>query len=210
MPRRKPATSGSTQLRRSIASAAARLMAVDGIGDYGVAKRKAARQLGAEAGESLPTNEEVATELLAYQDLYQEDEQRERLLELRTTALDVMDQLAEYRPCLTGAVLDGTASRHAAVEIELFADSSKDVEIALLSHGISYDTMDNRRIGLDAQLRLDWNDFPVLISVYPPVAERQQPKNPHGGRGRHRVRAEAVLELPVSYTHLTLPTNREV
>jgi hypothetical protein len=170
-------------------------MAEEGISDYGAAKRKAARSLGAGEGEALPTNDEIETELRAWQSLYQEDEQRERVRDLRTTALEVMQLLAEFNPYLTGGALDGTAGRYSAVELDLFADSSKDVEIALLSHGISYDTMDNRRIGVDAQLGLEWNDFPVLISVYPPVAERQQPKNPHGGRGRHRVRAESVLEL---------------
>ena len=195
MPRRKLAPSASSHLRRAIACAAARLMAEEGISDYGAAKRKAARSLGASEGEALPTNEEIETELRAWQSLYQEDEQRERVHDLRTTALEVMQLLAEFHPYLTGGALDGTAGRYSAVEIDLYADCSKDVEIALLSHGISYDTMDNRRIGVDAQLRLDWNDFPVLISVYPPVAERQQPKNPHGGRSRHRVRAEAVVEL---------------
>jgi broad specificity phosphatase PhoE len=195
MPRRKPAPSASSHLRRAIASAAARLMAEEGISDYGAAKRKAARSLGAGEGEALPTNDEIETELRAWQSLYQEDEQRERVRDLRTTALEVMQLLAEVNPYLTGGALDGTAGRYSAVELDLFADSSKDVEIALLSHGISYDTMDNRRIGVDAQLGLEWNDCPVLISVYPPVAERQQPKNPHGGRGRHRVRAESVLEL---------------
>jgi hypothetical protein len=195
MPRRKLAPSASSHLRRAVAVAAARLMAEEGIGDYGVAKRKAARNLGAAEGEALPTNEEIETELRAWQSLYQEDEQRERVHDLRTTALEVMQLLAEFHPYLTGGALDGTAGRYSAVEIDLYADSSKDVEIALLSHGISYDTMDNRRIGVDAQLRLDWNDFPVLISIYPPVSERQQPKNPHGGRSRQRIRAEAVIEL---------------
>lgn len=196
MPRRKLApSSSSSYLRRTIAGAAARLMAEEGISDYGAAKRKAARSLGASEGEALPTNEEIETELRAWQSLYQEDEQRERVHDLRTIALEVMEMLAEFHPYLTGGALDGTAGRYSAVEIDLYADSSKDVEIALLSRGISYDTMDNRRIGVDAQLRLDWNDFPVLISIYPPVAERQQPKSAHNGRGRHRVRAEAVLEL---------------
>jgi hypothetical protein len=195
MPRRKPVASASSHLRRAIASAAARLMAEEGIGDYGAAKRKAARSLGAGDGEALPTNEEVETELRAWQSLYQEDEQRERVHDLRTTALEVMQLLTAFHPYLTGGALDGTAGRYSAVEIDVYADSSKDVEIALLSHGISYDTMDSRRVGIDAQLRLDWNDFPVLISIYPPTAERQQPRNPHGGRGRHRVRAETVIEL---------------
>ncbi len=170
-------------------------MAEEGISDYGAAKRKAARSLGAGEGEALPTNEEIETELRAWQSLFQEDEQRERVHDLRTTALEVMRLLGEFNPYLTGGAMDGTAGRYSPVEIDLYADSSKDVEIALLSHGISYDTMDNRRMGVDAQLRLEWNDFPVLISVYPPAAERQQPKNPHGGRGHHRIRAEAVLAL---------------
>lgn len=195
MPRRKPAPAAASHLRRAIAGAAARLMAEDGIGDYGAAKRKAARSLGVGEGEALPTNEEVETELRAWQSLYQEDEQRERVHDLRSTALEVMQLLADFNPYLTGGALDGTAGRYSAVELDLYADSSKDVEIALLSHGISYDTMDNKRIGIDAQLRLDWNDFPVLLSIYPPLAERQQPKHPHGGRGRARARAAAVREL---------------
>ncbi|MCK9380210.1 MAG: nucleotidyltransferase [Sulfuritalea sp.] len=195
MPRRKPAPSASSHLRRAIASAAARLMAEEGITDYGAAKRKAARSVGAGEGEALPTNEEIETELRAWQSLYQEDEQRERVHDLRTTALEVMQLLAEFNPYLSGGALDGTAGRYSAVELDLYADSSKDVEIMLLSNGISYDSMDNRRIGVDAQLCLEWNDFPVLISVYPTSAERQQPKNSHGGRGRQRVRAEAVREL---------------
>ncbi len=195
MPRRKLAPSASSHLRRAIAGAAARLMAEEGIGDYGAAKRKAARSLGAADGEALPTNEEVETELRAWQSLYQEDEQRERVHDLRMTALEVMQLLTEFHPYLTGGALDGTAGRYSAVELDLYADSSKDVEIALLSRGISYDTLDNRRIGVEALLRLYWNDFPVQLSIYPPVAERQQTKNPHTGRGRHRVRTEAVIEL---------------
>lgn len=198
MPRRKPGPASSSQLRRAIAGAAARLMAEDGITDYGTAKRKAARGLGAADGDALPTNEEVETELRTWQSLYQEDEQRERVHDLRATALDVMQLLAEFKPYLTGSALDGTAGRYSAAEIELFADSSKDVEIALLSHGIPYEVMDNRKQGLDSQLAIDWDDIPVLLSIYPPVAERQQPKTHHGGPGSHgrrRARVEAVIEL---------------
>ena len=198
MPRRKPAPSASAYLRRSIASAAARLMAEDGISDYGVAKRKAARHMGASEGESLPTNEEVAAELHVYQEIFQEDEQRERLHELRTTALAVMAKLDDFHPCLTGAVLDGTAGRHSSVELELFADSSKDVEIALLSGGISYDIDEMHRRGPDSpetRLRLDWEGVPVQLLIYPPQAERDKPRNSHTGRSHLRARAAAVASL---------------
>ena len=85
-------------MRRSIAALAARLMAEDGIADYGLAKRKAARQLGAPETEALPNNAEIETELRAYQALYQVDEQRERLLDMRRAAAEVMRLLDPFKP----------------------------------------------------------------------------------------------------------------
>jgi hypothetical protein len=198
MPRRKPAPQSSPYLRRAIAGLAARLMAEDGITDYGAAKRKAARNLGAGDGEALPTNEEVETELRTYLALYQEEEQGERLRELRQAALEVMELLADFRPYLTGAVLDGTAGRYSEVEIELFADSAKDVEISLLSRNISYEIAENRRQGPDApeaRLRLDLEGVPIVVSIYPLQAERHQKRSPHGGKGHARARASAVAAL---------------
>lgn len=194
MPRRKPAPPTSSHLRQSIASAAARLMAEDGIGDYGQAKRKAARSLGAGEGDALPSNEEVETELRAYQALFQDEEQAARLRELREAALEAMQFLADFRPYLTGAVLAGTAGRYAEIEIEVFADSAKDVEIFLLSRDIPYELAANRQQGPDApetRLRLDWGDAGILLSIYPFQAERRQKAGPNGGRAR----ADAVAAL---------------
>ena len=197
MPRRKPPVAGNS-LRREIASVAARLMAEDGISDYGYAKRKATKTLGASDAEALPTNEEIEAELRAYQSLYQDDEQPQRLHALRQTAVEVMELLAEFRPYLTGAVLDGTAGRYAGVEIDLYADSAKDVEIALLSRNIAYDpdeNMRNRPDSPEAQLSLDWDGIPVRLSIYPYIAERRQQRNPHTGRAPSRARLEAVAAL---------------
>jgi hypothetical protein len=187
MPRRKPAQPASSHLRQSIASAAARLMAEDGIGDYGQAKRKAAKNLGLGEGDTLPSNEEVEAELRAYQALFQDEEQSQRLHELRQSALDTMEFLADFRPYLTGAVLDGTAGRYAEIEIELFADSAKDVEIFLLSNNISYEIAANRHQGPDApetRLRFDWADAGILLSIYPFQVERRHKAGPHPGRAK--------------------------
>lgn len=175
MPRHKPAAGSSAQLRRSIASAAARLMAEGGMSDYGSAKRKAARQLGAGDGDALPSNVEVETELRAYQAIFQDDEHPERLYEMRTHALAVMNLLADFHPQLTGAVLDGTAGRYAPIEIDLFADSSKDVEIFMLSNNISYSSTEIRRqnpLSAEIRLHLDWDGDSVNLMVYPVAAER--------------------------------------
>ena len=153
------------------------MMAEDGIGDYGFAKRKAARALGVGDSETLPTNEEIEAELRTYLALFQEDEHRDNLRELRQTALDVMEQLADFRPYLTGAVLDGTATRYSGIEIDLYADNSKDIEIALLSRGIPYESTEPRRQGGDVPetlLRLDWNGTSVTLAVYSLFGERQK------------------------------------
>ena len=37
--------------------------------------------------------------------------------------------MQKFNPYLTGSVLDGTAGRYAEIDIQLFTDSAKDVEI---------------------------------------------------------------------------------
>ena len=198
MPRRKPAPPPSSRLRQTIASHAARLMAEEGIDDYGFAKRKAARALGASESEALPGNDEVETELRAYQALFQEEEHPERLRELRAMALEVMDLLAPYHPYLTGAVLAGTAGRYAECELELFADSSKEVEIEFLSRDIPYENVairNNQPNSPESRLRLDWDETPIILSVFPISAERHVKRNPHSGRSHHRAPFSAVAAL---------------
>ena len=54
-----PKDTGRNDCRSRIAYLAARLMAEDGIEDYALAKRKAARQAGMPDTRELPTNYEV-------------------------------------------------------------------------------------------------------------------------------------------------------
>jgi len=127
------------QLRQLIAQQAARMMAEEGIADFAYAKRKAARQLGANDINCLPTNAEVAKEVKLFHDLYHREDQPENLRRLRTDALLVMQMLEKFSPHLTGSVLDGTAGRFAETNIHLFADSLKDVEIFLLNSLVPYE-----------------------------------------------------------------------
>jgi hypothetical protein len=123
------------QLRSQIAAAAARLIAQDGA-DYATARRKAAAQvLGVDrpAPNLLPDNLEIEDEVRTWQALFQGPAQAARLHALRVAALEVMDELAEFRPYLTGSVLNGTAGVHDDIRLQLFADSAKDVEIFLLN-----------------------------------------------------------------------------
>ena len=132
-------------MRARIAAAAARLMAEDGIDDFALAKRKAARGLGAADTEALPGNDEIEAELRAYLALYQADEHPERVAELRGLALEAMRALERFNPYLTGPVLAGTAGPYAEIELQLFPESTKEVELFLLDRNIAYDASDERR-----------------------------------------------------------------
>jgi len=171
------------QRRLEIAALAARMMAEDGIDDFGFAKRKAARQLGAgeAAGVSLPTNAEIEMELRRWQTLYQGEELPQRLADMRRTAAGLMRLLDEFRPYLTGGALDGTAGRYAEIEIDLFPESAKDVEIFLLNASLPYEHREVRKTSPDAPeavLALEWEDIPARLSIYPAPAERtrRQPR----------------------------------
>ena len=133
----KPAT--TRHLRQLIAQQAARMIAEEGFTDYAHAKHKAARQLGvADDERCLPSNMEVEQELRLHHEIFHADDQPQRLLELRRNALVIMRLLDKFNPHLAGAVLDGTAGRHAETEIHLFADSLKEVELFLLNQQIPY------------------------------------------------------------------------
>jgi len=159
-------------LRAEIAAAAARMIAEDGA-DYGTAKRKAARLiLGNQRvrGDVLPDNEQIEAEVREYQSLFQGDEQSQRLLHLRQLALEVMEKFKDFAPYLTGAVLNGTASEHSDIHLQLFAESSKDVAVFLLNAGIDYEISETshfRRPDRSVEtLSFFWKHEVVHLAVY--------------------------------------------
>lgn len=131
-------------MRERIAHIAARLMAEDGIADFALAKRKAARQAGAPDTRNLPTNEEVEGALRSYQQLYQADEHQARLRHLREEARRMMALLSRFNPYLTGSVLTGSAGKYSDINIHLFTDSTKDVEMFLVDRKIPYRNHEKR------------------------------------------------------------------
>jgi len=196
----KEQKSKQQQMRARIAAAAARIMAEDGIEDFASAKRKAARQLGASDTQSLPNNDEIETELRVYQSLYQGEEQRERVRYLRSQALAAMEQLAHFNPYLTGPVLKGTAARYADIDLQVFADSGKELEIFLLNRNIPYQTSESRHFSGNQEravsvLSMDWQGTPVRVTVYLPGDERRSVKTTAFGRPLDRAGLEAVRAL---------------
>jgi len=139
-----PKDTGRNDRRSRIAYLAARLMAEDGIEDYALAKRKAARQAGMPDRRELPTNEEVEEALRTYQQIYHREEHRNRLRVLRETAVRAMRELARFNPHLTGSVLNGNAGKYADINLQLFTDNEKAVELYLIDRRIPYQAAQSR------------------------------------------------------------------
>jgi len=124
--------------RGRIAHLAARLMAEDGIEDYALAKRKAARQAGMPDTRDLPANEEIEAALKLYRQIHQPDTHRAQLRALRRTALQTMREMSRFNPYLTGTVLNGNAGKYADINLQLFTENVKAVELFLIDRGIPY------------------------------------------------------------------------
>lgn len=129
-------------MREQLAHLSAKLMAEHGISDHSLAKRKAARQLGASDTQHLPSNQEVDAALHSYRTLYQRDRHPAILRQLRKDALETMRMLSEFNPYLTGSVLSGTAGEHSDINLVLFSDDMKAVLLFLLKHRIDFEDGD--------------------------------------------------------------------
>jgi hypothetical protein len=196
----KPRSRRDLNLRRHIAYIAARMMAEDGVADFATAKRKAAQQAGLSDANLLPDNQEVEEALREYQDLYQKDEQPERLRALREVAVEVMREFEAFRPVLVGSVLAGTAGAHSDVNLQLFTDDPKQLTLFLLNRRYRFDEGTRRvrrgdRLDDVPQIALDRDGVTVTLTVLDIEDERSAPR----GRGdepplRARLRdVEALL-----------------
>ena len=185
-------------MRRRIAHVAARILAEDGSLDYGSAKRKAARQLGAPDSDNLPDNQQIDEALRSYQALYQADETRAQVTLLRQVAIDYMEQLADFDPHLTGPVLNGTAGKNTEINLQLFTDDQKEVEFLLMRLKKPYQTAEYRMNDAPGKVyaRFIINDprAPVDLIVYPATDLRSMKRLQADGSPR-RLRLTQVRAL---------------
>lgn len=128
------------RLRERVAALAARRM-IEGGESAESAKHKAATELLGDAGRGrglLPADEELGDALREHLRCFGGRAHTQWLRERRFQALAWMERLSGFEPRLTGSLLDASATPEMAVELELFADSAKDVELALLDLGVDF------------------------------------------------------------------------
>ncbi len=187
--------------RRQLAYLAARLMAEDGVSDCAAAKQKAARQVGVADVKGLPDNDEVDAALRDYQQLFKGDQQPLQLRLLRTVALELLRLLGEFNPHLVGPVLTGTANEFSVIELQVFADDCKNLELFLINRRIAYHTKMHRtklggKVVQVPLLDIEFNGVPVSIAVY--ATNDVRIKTPTGARNAPRANLAALERLLAS------------
>ena len=188
-----------SHLRGRIAHLAARLMAEDGIEDYALAKRKAARQAGVPDSRHLPDNDEIDAALKTYRDLYQQDH-ASHLRELRLLALKLMSEFIAFNPHLTGSILRGSAGKYAGAHLHLYTDNAKNVEHYLLNQDIAFRCGAIRlyagELALDAPVyTFEREGVEIHLTVLSMRELRSQLKASATGRPIERARLEAVQAM---------------
>ena len=127
-----------SDVQLEIAATAARMVVEEGLG-FGPAKHRALKALGLPARTALPSNDEVEEQVREYIALFCADTQPQELRALREHARQWMARLADFRPHLGGAVWRGWATRLSDIDLALFCDDPKAVEIALINQNLRYE-----------------------------------------------------------------------
>ena len=194
---------GSAELRGRLAQEAARIISEQGIQDYGLAKRKAARRLGVREASALPSNSEIETCVTEWQRIFEPESHRNRLKELRCLAVDIMTVLSPFEPRLTGSVLTGAITANSPIEIHLFTDAPEEVILKIEENGIRYRNYERRhrysvqRVSIIPGYRFTFRGEQVDALVFPEKGLRQAPMSPVDRRPisrAHRARVLAILQ----------------
>ena len=190
-----------SQQRLVAAQEAARIIQEEGIADFRVAKRKAIERLGYKNLGVLPTNAEIEQALTELQRIFLGDGQDRLVRLLRTTALKLMQTMAEFQPRLVGSVLAGNPTHYSPVELHLFAEPPEAVAERLLALGAGPRPIEQKvRMRRNQVERLPAYRFydgsiEVVATIFPDRYRGQSPLSPVDGRPMLRASRRRVEEL---------------
>ena len=151
-----------------------RMMAEDGISDFGFAKRKGGEQLSATDADARPTTTRSRPAAhLAWRSTRTREQAAAPARDARRRRPRSMRLLADL------FTHRRNWERHRRtlpeLEIELFPDSTKDVEIFFLNQDFAYEALARAAPPAlqppEAILSFDWDDVPVKVSIYPRRAQ---------------------------------------
>jgi predicted nucleotidyltransferase len=121
------------ELRRKVAREAAVLLYFGSEKEYKQAKMKAAETLRT---HSLPSNKEVALELDRIADETEGTARKQRLIQMRQEAHEIMTTIKACNPILIGSVWRGTIRRGSDIDIALCHDQPEEIVNLLANNNL--------------------------------------------------------------------------
>jgi len=123
----------TTDVKDRVSKEAAILLYFGAEKEFKQAKTRAAKTLGYHI---LPSNRQVALELDKIAEENEGAQRKERLVEMRKEALDLMKLLRTYSPVLIGSVWRGTARVGSDIDIAVYTDEPQKVGNLLKAEGV--------------------------------------------------------------------------
>ena len=120
-------------LKRRVAREAATLLYFGAEKEYKQAKEKAAQTFGV---HFLPSNLEVALELDKIAEENEGAKRKDRLIQMRKEALEIMSLLTRFCPVLIGSVWRGTIKQGSDIDIAVYADEPEEIVNVLKADGM--------------------------------------------------------------------------
>ena len=120
-------------LKQRVAREAATLLYFGAEKEYKQAKDKAAQTFGT---HFLPSNLQVALELDKVAEENEGAARKERLIQMRKEALDIMKLLSAFCPLLIGSVWRGTIKQGSDIDIAVYTDEPEETVNALKAGGV--------------------------------------------------------------------------
>ena len=139
-------------LKHRVTKEAATLLYFGAEKEYKQAKEKAAKTFGV---HFLPSNLEVALELDKIAEENEGLKRKDRLIQMRKEALDVMRVLGGFCPVLIGSVWRGTIKQGSDIDIAVYADEPEEVVKFLKAGGVrvlktAWTTVNKRGLTLES------------------------------------------------------------
>lgn len=187
--------------RSDIAHVAARLVAQGEAKNFSGAIRKAAASLGLKNFRNAPQNIEVHSALLLYLQHFEGERWVQRIAAMRQEARAAMVVLAQFRPCLVGPVLYGSACEHSPVTLHLYTDEAESLTRFLhetkINYSISHTVLEvsrSRREEFPTYIVVV-NEFEFNLVVLSEVYNSHPPLSSLNGRPFRRANIDGVDKL---------------
>lgn len=151
--------------RSDVAHVAARLFAQGEAKNFSGAIQKASSSLGLKNFRNAPKNMEVHSALLLYLQHFEGERWAQRIVAMRHEARAAMVVLAEFRPCLVGPVLYGSACEHSPVTLHLYTDEAESVIRFLHENKIKY-SITHTVLKVSRSRREDFPTYIVVVNEF--------------------------------------------